>query len=52
MFRFYRDHYAPGRNRALNAAVYLGILAKWAIGLLGRGLAATRRTRPGASAQG
>jgi len=28
MFRFYRKHYAADRSRMLNAAVYLGIVAK------------------------
>ena len=28
MFRFYRKHYAPRSNAAVNALVYLGIGAK------------------------
>jgi N-acetylglucosaminyl-diphospho-decaprenol L-rhamnosyltransferase len=31
MFRFYRDHYAPHRNRALNALVYVGIAARFSL---------------------
>ncbi len=37
MFRFYRDHYAPHRNPLLNAVVYCGIAARFA-------LAATRNS--------
>jgi N-acetylglucosaminyl-diphospho-decaprenol L-rhamnosyltransferase len=31
MYRFYRKHYAPLRNRLTNAAVYMGIAAKLAL---------------------
>ncbi len=33
MYRFYRDHYAPTRNRLFNVVVYLGIAGKLAISL-------------------
>ena len=41
MFRFYRKHYAPERNAAVNAAVYAGIALKFA----GSALAAPVRRR-------
>ena len=31
MFRFYRDHYAPHRNPALNGLVYVGIAARFTL---------------------
>jgi hypothetical protein len=34
MYRFYRSHYAPRRNAAVNAAVYAGIAAKLAVALV------------------
>jgi GT2 family glycosyltransferase len=33
MYRFYRDHYAPGRNPLVNASVYAGIVAKLGVSL-------------------
>jgi N-acetylglucosaminyl-diphospho-decaprenol L-rhamnosyltransferase len=35
MARFYRKHYAPQRNAAVNAAVYAGIYAKLGVSLVG-----------------
>lgn len=43
MYRFYRKHYAPGRNALVNAAVYGGILGKLCVSLLRS--AASRRLR-------
>jgi N-acetylglucosaminyl-diphospho-decaprenol L-rhamnosyltransferase len=48
MYRFYRDHYARDRNPLLNAAVYAGIAAKFAVAAVrsavARGLGRLRRT--------
>jgi N-acetylglucosaminyl-diphospho-decaprenol L-rhamnosyltransferase len=33
MYRFYRKHYAPGRNALVNGAIYLGIAVKLALSL-------------------
>ena len=48
MYRFYRDHYAPRRSWAVNAAVYAGITVKLAAALaqsLARSLARLRQRR-------
>ena len=39
MFRFYRDHYAPGRGPLLNLAVYAGIAVKFAVAVASSALA-------------
>ncbi len=44
MLRFYRDHYAPRRNAAVNAAVYAGIAGKLAASQARRLLIRTRRS--------
>jgi N-acetylglucosaminyl-diphospho-decaprenol L-rhamnosyltransferase len=45
MFRFYRDHYAPRRNPLLNAAVYGGIVVKFAIAATRSAIARLRADR-------
>jgi len=45
MYRFYRDHYAPQRNPAMNGTVYAGIGAKLAASVIRNGVASARRRR-------
>ena len=45
MLRFYRDHYAPDRNRLTNAAVHAGIALKLAASLAQSALRASRPRR-------
>jgi N-acetylglucosaminyl-diphospho-decaprenol L-rhamnosyltransferase len=56
MYRFYRDHYAPRRSVATNAAVYAGIALRLALSVaqsvLRRSLTRLRQRRPSEVASG
>lgn len=45
MYRFYRKHYAPDRNPALNALVYVGIAAKLALSIVATAVRRALRAR-------